>query len=164
MSNLLIQICAPVPENVILTIPDKDKALHDLLFADTKAAINLMYDKYAGALYGYILRILHSDEVASHLLTDVFSYVASHKKNWATGSCYTWLMQITRNLCCGKNPEPKPVLNNSIQTAVTPGDIFELAWYRGMNLHEIAEQTGLDRPAVQKALRQHFHTLKTVAG
>ncbi len=62
-------------------------------------AISDLYNAYSGALYGVVLRIVQSPEVAQQVLQDTFV------KAWRNGASYdagkgrlfTWLLNIARN-------------------------------------------------------------------
>lgn len=70
-----------------------------LLKAQDKNAVELLYDHYAGSLYGIVYRIVSSKELAEQVMQDTFV------KAWRNGASYdeskgrlfTWLLNIARN-------------------------------------------------------------------
>lgn len=70
-----------------------------LLGQGDKKAISLLYQHYAGALFGIVRRMIPSQEVAEEVLQDVFVKVWDNadKYDQSKGRLYTWLAQITRN-------------------------------------------------------------------
>ena len=77
--------------------------MHDELIQGLKTgdprAVGELYDRYAGALFGVVLRIVGDRELAENVLQDVFL------KAWKSGASYdsersglfTWLNRIARN-------------------------------------------------------------------
>lgn len=63
-----------------------------------------LYNNYSGALYGVILRIVKTEEVAQEVLHDVFikawNQISSY--NSEKGRLYTWLVNISRNASIDK--------------------------------------------------------------
>ena len=77
------------------------KQLCELLKTRSSNAFAQLYDKYSGALYGIICRMVQNANVAEELLQDVFVKVWKNIDKYDTekGSLFTWLLQITRNTC-----------------------------------------------------------------
>jgi len=69
------------------------------LQAQKPSALEYLYDNYSGALYGVILRIVKSEEVAQEVLHDVFMKVWNNFSSYDAGKgrLYTWLANISRN-------------------------------------------------------------------
>ena len=70
-----------------------------LLLQRDKQAIVLLYDNYSAALYGIILKIVHSETIAQEVLQDVFLKVWNNADKYDPdkGRLFTWLAQISRN-------------------------------------------------------------------
>ena len=74
-----------------------------MLIADLKAknktAFENLYDKYSGAMFNIILRIVNSNEVAEDVLQDSFlkiwKNIDSYDETKAT--IFTWMLNICRN-------------------------------------------------------------------
>ncbi len=82
-----------------LSVNNKEQHIINLLHAGDKKAIEIIYDQYAPALYGVVLKIVQSEEIAQDVMQDAFVKVwqnASHY-NKAKGSLFTWLLNIARN-------------------------------------------------------------------
>lgn len=69
-----------------------------------RVAINYLYDKYAAALYGVILRVVSVEELAKEILQDAFVKICLHIDSYdpARGKLFTWMLNIARNLAIDK--------------------------------------------------------------
>ncbi len=58
-----------------------------------------LYDNYSGALYGVILRIVHSKEYTEEIIQDVFVKIwhSIAQYDASKGRFYTWIINIARN-------------------------------------------------------------------
>lgn len=58
-----------------------------------------LYDAYGATLYGVVLRIVHSKEIAEQVIQDTFLKVWQNSASYdaAKGRLYTWLLNIARN-------------------------------------------------------------------
>ena len=76
----------------------QEELLH-LLATNGKEGMHLLYDKYAPALYGIILKIVRSEKIAEDVLQDTFvkiwSNITTYDKN--KGRLFTWMLNIARN-------------------------------------------------------------------
>lgn len=61
----------------------------------------MLYDNYAGALYGVICRIVNNNPAAEDLLQDAFVKIWKNIDSYsaAKGTLFTWMINITRNIC-----------------------------------------------------------------
>ncbi len=95
-----------------------DAQITTLLQQQDEQAIGLLYDRYAPALYGIVLRIVHSKEVAEDVMQETFV------KAWRNGSAYdtskgtlfTWLLHIARNTAIDKTRSAAFRRNRRVQT------------------------------------------------
>ncbi len=64
-----------------------------------KSVIGTLYDAYGGALYGVVLRIVHSQELAEQVLQDTFLKAWKNGPSYdaSKGRLFTWLLNIARN-------------------------------------------------------------------
>lgn len=64
-----------------------------------EAAFSELYDRYAGALNGIVLRIIRDEERAQDVLQDSFVKVWKniHSYDSGKGSFFTWMLNIARN-------------------------------------------------------------------
>ena len=75
-----------------------------LLRSQDKAALGILYDRYAPNLYGVLCKILKSDMIAEEVLQDTFVKVWRHIDNYDStkGKLYTWLLTIARRTAIDK--------------------------------------------------------------
>lgn len=81
------------------SIPETD--LVRQLKDNSAAAYEYLYDHYSAALYGFIKRNISDENLASDLLQDVFVRIYRNMEKFdpARGRLFTWMINITRNLC-----------------------------------------------------------------
>lgn len=81
-----------------------DDQLIDLLREDRRQAIKPILDKYGDALYGVVLRIVHSREIAEDVMQDTFVKVWKNAASYdrSKGRLFTWLVNIARNTAIDK--------------------------------------------------------------
>ena len=77
----------------------QDAELIALVQAQDKEAISHLYDNYAAALYGVVLRIVHSPDIAQDVMQDSFVKVWRHGASYdaSKGRLFTWLLNVARN-------------------------------------------------------------------
>lgn len=73
--------------------------LIDSLKKRDQAAFSYLYDNYAGALYGVIIKIIGKEEEANDLLQEAFVKIWKNIESYdeTKGRLYTWMLNITRN-------------------------------------------------------------------
>ena len=78
---------------------DREQEIIRLLQQRDEKAVGLLYQYYAGALYGIISRMIPTKEIAEEVLQDVFVKIWQHADRYESskGRLFTWLAQITRN-------------------------------------------------------------------
>ena len=76
-----------------------EEQLVSLLQAQKTEAINLLYDNYSAALYGIVVRIVRSPEIAQDVMQDSFVKAWKNGPNYdaSKGRLFTWLLNIARN-------------------------------------------------------------------
>ncbi len=81
-----------------------EEELVGLLRKGDQSAMGILYDKYAAALYGVILRIVHSEESAEDLLQETFVkiWMGFSSYDGSKGRLFTWMMRVARNLALDK--------------------------------------------------------------
>ena len=62
-------------------------------------ALSLLYDKYSGAIYSVILKMMRDEGKAQNLLQDTFMTVWEKAENYdaSKGRFYTWIYRIAKN-------------------------------------------------------------------
>jgi RNA polymerase sigma-70 factor (ECF subfamily) len=78
----------------------QDEALIGRLAAGDSAALSLLYDRYAGAVFSLVARIIGDRQVAEDLLQEVFVRVWQRAGTYqgARGKPLTWVLGIAHNL------------------------------------------------------------------
>ena len=76
-----------------------EEELISLLLERSERAFSVIYDAYSPVLYGIVLKIVRSEEVAEDVLQEAFVKVwqGVDKFDRSKGSLFTWLLNITRN-------------------------------------------------------------------
>ncbi len=86
-----------------------------------KKAFEILYEKYSAALYGSVLRIVISEEVANEVLQEIFvkiwKNIQSYDKKKAT--IFTWMLNIARNSAIDRYRKIKKEHNVPLQVAET---------------------------------------------
>lgn len=64
-----------------------------------ESALSLLYDKYSGAIYGIILKMIRDEGKAQNLLQDTFMTVWEKAESYdaTKGRFYTWVYRIAKN-------------------------------------------------------------------
>lgn len=82
----------------------RDSKIIKLLQKQDKKAISILYDRYAPALYGIVLKIVRSEEIAQDVLQEAFVKIWKNgaQYNAKKGTLFTWMLNITRNTAIDK--------------------------------------------------------------
>ena len=155
--------------------------------------IGELYTSYGGALFGVVLRIVQSRELAEQVLQDTFL------KAWRNGASYdaskgrlfTWLLNIARNTAIDATRTayfqhyrktdsldnlvhaPGGVVLNpdhlGVQEAVNRLDdkykvLINLIYFKGYTQEEVAEEVGIPLGTVKTRLRYAMIELRKVFG
>lgn len=77
----------------------KEERIIQLLQQKDKRVIAILYDQYSPALYGVILRIVRSEEIAEDVLQDSFVKIwkSADRYDRRKAKLFTWLLNIARN-------------------------------------------------------------------
>lgn len=85
-----------------INIPEDE--LVSRLQAQDKNAFAILYDNYSSSLYGIVLKIVQTSEVAEDVLQEAFvkiwKNISSYDKN--KGRLFTWMLNIARNTAIDK--------------------------------------------------------------
>ncbi len=167
-----------------------DETIIELLRSRNAEGVSLMYDKYSGALFGVIFRVVHSKELAEEVLQDTFTKAWRNIDSYDTGKgrLYTWLINIARNSAIdatrSKNfKQQNQALDNVVNTidtqqstSINPDTIdikrltenlspdykvlIDLIYFQGFTQAEAAEHLSMPLGTVKTRLRAAMSTLK----
>jgi RNA polymerase sigma factor (sigma-70 family) len=81
-----------------------EEELVQLLKDRNQNAVGILYDNYASALYGVILRIVQNEEIAEDVLQDAFVKIWNSFPQYdsSKGKLFTWIVNLARNLAIDK--------------------------------------------------------------
>lgn len=158
-----------------------------------QTVIGELYDAYGGALYGVVLRIVQSPEVAQQVLQDTFVKVWRNGGAYDTskGRLFTWLVNIARNTAIDatrtahfqhsrKTDSLDSLVHSPGGTAMNPEHIgvrevvdrldekyrllIDLMYFQGYTQEEAAEETGIPLGTVKTRLRHAIGELRRLFG
>ncbi len=158
-----------------------------------REAIGELYDAYGGALFGVVLRIVQSRELAEQVLQDTFV------KAWRNGASYdaskgrlfTWLLNIARNTAIDatrtayfQHYRKTDSLDNFVHKpggeSINPDhlgvkevvgrldekykSLIDLVYFKGYTQEEVADETGIPLGTVKTRLRHAIGALRKLFG
>lgn len=114
----------------------EEKKIIRLLQNKDKAIIDYLYDNYSAALYGIILRIVNSEEMAQDVLQDVFIKIWKYGPRYdeTKASLFTWMLNIARNTAIDVTRSSyfkKTSKNQEINSAVYNNE--SMSWERNVD-------------------------------
>lgn len=171
----------------------QDQLLISRLQLQDRAAIGELYDAYGGALYGVVLRIVQSRELAQQVLQDTFVKAWRYGANYddSKGRLFTWLLNIARNTAIDatrtahfQHSRKTDSLDKLVQQ---PGSdtlnpdhlgvrdlvnrldekyrmLIELVYFKGYTQEEAAEETGIPLGTIKTRLRYAISELRGLFG
>jgi len=163
----------------MLSVRPNDTMLPELLKTKSREAFSKLYDKYSGAIYGIIYKMIQKQNIAEELLQDVFVKVWKNidKYESTKGALFTWMLQITRNTCIDylRTKEHKRKFYNEInlqETLPTPevqynsenSELRNLAYKLDIKYRQIIDLVyfwGYSQEEVSKMLNIPLGTVKT---
>lgn len=76
-----------------------EEALVSLLQSKDERGFSILYDNYSSALYGVVLKIVRSEEVADDVMQDSFVKIWRNIEgyNRTKGTLFTWILNVARN-------------------------------------------------------------------
>ncbi|WP_299761684.1 sigma-70 family RNA polymerase sigma factor [uncultured Pontibacter sp.] len=110
-----------MPDN--LTQKISEEALVARLRAKDNLAVSLLYDMYSATLYGVILQIVKTEEIAEDVLQEAFLKIwkSFDRYDEEKGRLFTWMINISRNLAIDKIRSKEYRMRVSTD-AIAPGD------------------------------------------
>ena len=81
-----------------------EATLVDLLQKKEVVGLEYLYDNYSNALYGIIINIVRSSDIADEVLQDAFLKIWNKSQDYdaTKGRLFTWMLRLTRNLAIDK--------------------------------------------------------------
>ena len=158
-----------------------------------RTVIAELYDAYGSALFGVVLRIVQSRELAEQVLQDTFVKVWRNGPNYdaSKGRLFTWLLNIARNTAIDQTRSAQFKQNRKTdsidQLVYQPGgesinpdllgvrevvdkldkkykQLIQLVYFNGYTQEEVAEETGIPLGTVKTRLRFAISALRTHFG
>lgn len=162
-----------------------------LLKAQDKAAISVLYDRYAATLNGVIFRIVHSEELAEDVLQETFIKIWKKGASYdsSKGTLFTWMLNIARNTAIDKTRSANFRNKGKIQEldthvygigteSINPDhigvkdmldrldpkykEILELVYFQGYTQKEIEEELNIPLGTVKSRVRIGLRELRTI--
>lgn len=138
-----------------------------LLKQKDPAAINILYDKYAPPIYGFICQVLQDTKFANESLVDVFLKITEsvHQYNPSKSRFFTWMMQISGQVVLQKlkaysnrtfaDSSMTPVDGNRVAGLVGgEQEGTELAFLKGYSPDEVACKMGITASVVKEKMNR----------
>lgn len=164
----------------------------EMLHQNDRQVIAIIYDQYAPSLYGIVVRIVQSEEIAQDVMQDAF--VKIWKKgttyNATKGTLFTWLLNITRNTAIdklrsagfkkrGKNQSIDDLVNNQVSSSATNPEeigvkellnnldekykeIVDMIYFGGFTHKEVSEELNIPLGTVKTRLRIALRELRGI--
>lgn len=158
-----------------------------------RGALSQLYDMYNAALYGVVLRIVQSPELAQQVLQDTFLKVWKNSASYDStkGRLFTWLLNIARNTAIDATRTSHfrhSQKTDNLETLVhKPGNetlnpdhlglreivnaldekyksLIDLIYFKGYTQEEVAEETGIPIGTVKTRLRFAMNELRKTFG
>ncbi len=164
-----------------------DEELAGAMRSGYREALGILYDKYAAVLFGFICRIVESEDAAERALQLVFVKAWSDIKKFDAqqAGMLKWLTGIARIIALQELKTIETKKNRAIQTEENfvvnkgygsvkpkPSDalfgndeekekaVLELIYYKGVGVAELAAQLGMEAAEVKSTLRMAVQNLR----
>jgi len=164
----------------------------EMLYQNDKRVIAIIYDQYAPSLYGVVLRIVQSEEVAQDVMQDAFLKVwkKGTTYNSTKGTLFTWLLNITRNTAIDKlrsagfrNREKNQSINGLVYNQVSSygtnpdeigvkallnnldekyKEVVDMIYFSGFTQKEVSEELNIPLGTVKTRLRIALRELRDI--
>jgi RNA polymerase sigma-70 factor, ECF subfamily len=170
----------------------EEKIIH-LLQNQDKEAISILYDKYGAALFGVVLKVVHSRELAEQVLQDTFlkAWRYGTQYNAQKGRLFTWLLNIARNTAIDatrtnyykfyqKSDNLETLYHAQSDNALNPDTLglrevvqgmdekyrilIEKIYFEGYTQQEIEQEMGIPIGTIKTRLRFAINELRSVFG
>ncbi|CAL1520945.1 sigma-70 family RNA polymerase sigma factor [Chitinophaga sp. MM2321] len=142
--------------------------LVERLMIGDPAAKELLYDRYAGALYGMVLQLVPMKERADDVIVRVFTWAFHHIETFKTSgyrTLFAWLLRKTRELAI-KEALPETALTGTelmekekgilqqFYVVLPPREqqVFRLCYFKGLSITTIARMLAMPEGQVNEIL------------
>jgi RNA polymerase sigma factor (sigma-70 family) len=161
------------------------------LKAKDKSAFENLYDKYSGAMFNIILRIVNSNEVAEDVLQDSFLKIWKSIESYdeSKSTIFTWMLNVCRNTALDalRKANVRPTIQtdtenvyvDSLRTVqmntdsiglknslkyLTPEQsvVIQAIYFNGLTHEEAAKELDIPLGTVKTRIRMGLTTLKNV--
>jgi len=142
-------------------------ALQNKLYCGQQLAIELLYSRYGGMLYGYILQFIPDEMKAQSLMVTIFASLTMRLQEACDSNLtiYCWLQIEARKIMLSVPPEPTPFTSASVQGKATylslledaspeHQKIFSKLFLDGRPKEDLALQTGKDPAYIDRVLKE----------
>lgn len=158
-----------------------------------QGVISDLYDAYSSALYGVVLRIVQTPELAEQVLQDTFVKIWRNSDSYdpGKGRLFTWMLNIARNTAIDatrtrhfqdrrKTETPDKLVYQSSSDNINPdhvglhelvgklddkySSVVDLIYFKGYTQEEAAEVTGIPLGTVKTRLRFAIQELRRAFG
>lgn len=141
-----------------------DQQLVTAVQARNTEAFAMLYDRYSGALYGIIHRILQNEEIAEEALSTGFLKVWDRINEYQPGRypVFSWLLKIIRAVALEKRKviQPDDLVIERGCNGETDDEAFILVWCRGCSKTETAGLLGITEEEVGLRIRKTLKELQ----
>lgn len=156
-----------MPKNKIQIVEDD---LVSLLRNKDLQGFSILYDNYSAAVYGIVLKIVSSEEVANDVLKNTFLKIYNEVQDYDTskGSLFTWLLRVGRGLAL-EQLRTQDIIENTDKVQLdinTEGvkklidnllpeqqNLIELLYFQGLTLAEVAAKYDISVSTLQALVR-----------
>lgn len=162
-----------------------------LLANQDKKAIAHLYDQYGSALFGVILKVVKSEEIAKDVLQESFIKIWKNGPKYDTrkGTLFTWMLNIARNTAIDKTRSANFRQKGNIQgldyhvynigtTGLTPEHIglrnvldqldpkykkvIDLVYFQAYTQKEVVEELGIPLGTVKSRVKIGLRELRKI--
>lgn len=168
--------------------------LAERLKRQEKEAMTVLYDQYADALYGVIVRIVKKEEAAAEVLNDALLRIWNKAESYdpAKARLFTWMMQIARNMAIDKvrskefsqAKKTEDIQNHVYSPAGSVEQheenigvkellfhlrdeeqiVIDLVYFQGYTQSEVSEEKNIPIGTVKTRLRMAIQNLRKIIG
>jgi RNA polymerase sigma-70 factor (ECF subfamily) len=146
-----------------------EEQVMEMLRSRNVNAVELLYDRYACMLFGFVHRIVNDTKRAEEILFKTFTHVWNHYNDYDSTqqTISIWMMSIARKLSLDSlSPQERVKAESQLLTSLKlSGErekmvVLELVFFQGLSVVRIAEKLGCSTSDVRTLLHQATEGLK----